>query len=83
MNEVIRYKAPKTGNAAAKSGGGIQWRILIVDKLAKRMVSACVKMHDINAEGVTRKYPFILAIILESAMDLDDDEICLLQLLRT
>lgn len=56
MNEVIRYKAPKTGNAVAKSGGGVQWRILIVDKLAKRMVSACVKMHDINAERVTRKY---------------------------
>lgn len=58
MNEVIRYKAPKTGNAVAKSGGGVQWRILIVDKLAKRMVSACVKMHDINAERVTRKFPY-------------------------
>lgn len=57
MNEVIRYKAPKTGNAAAKPGGGLPWRILVVDKLAKRMVSACVKMHDLNAERVTRKYP--------------------------
>lgn len=54
MNEVIRYKPPKSGTAAAK-GGGVEWRILVVDKLAMRMVSACCKMHDISAEGVTRK----------------------------
>ncbi|XP_031636250.1 protein ROP isoform X1 [Contarinia nasturtii] len=52
MNEVIRYKPPKSGTAAAK-GGGVEWRILVVDKLAMRMVSACCKMHDISAEGVT------------------------------
>lgn len=55
MNEVIRYKPPKSGAAAAK-GGGVEWRILVVDKLAMRMVSACCKMHDISAEGVTRKW---------------------------
>lgn len=55
MNEVIRYKPPKSGTAAAK-GGGVEWRILVVDKLAMRMVSACCKMHDISAEGVTRKF---------------------------
>lgn len=55
MNEVIRYKPPKSGTAAAK-GGGVEWRILVVDKLAMRMVSACCKMHDISAEGVTRKW---------------------------
>lgn len=48
MSEVIRYKG--------KPGGkGVEWRILIVDKLAMRMVSACCKMHDISAEGITRK----------------------------
>lgn len=75
MNEVIRYKAPKTGNSAAKSGGGVQWRILIVDKLAKRMVSACVKMHDINAERVTRKFSDF-CYSFGSEMDRFDDEIC-------
>lgn len=50
MNEVIHFKG-KPG--AAKPG--VEWRILVVDKLAMRMVSACCKMHDISAEGITRK----------------------------
>lgn len=46
MNEVIRFKGP-----AAKPGPK-EWRILVVDKLAMRMISACCKMHDITAEGI-------------------------------
>lgn len=46
MNEVIKHKK-KTG------AGGSQWRILVVDQLAMRMVSACCKMHDISAQGIT------------------------------
>lgn len=44
MNEVIRTKrkTPQT-----------DWRVLIVDKLAMRMVSTCLKMHEISAEGIT------------------------------
>ncbi|XP_017887116.1 protein ROP isoform X2 [Ceratina calcarata] len=44
MNEVIKQKKPGTGG---------QWRILVVDQLAMRMVSACCKMHDISAQGIT------------------------------
>ncbi|XP_050674103.1 protein ROP isoform X1 [Leptidea sinapis] len=47
MNEVIRYR-PK-GKEIPK----VEWRILIVDQLSMRMVSACCKMHDISAEGIT------------------------------
>lgn len=58
MNEVIRYKPQKSAAAKGGAAGGVEWRILVVDKLAMRMVSACCKMHDISAEGVTCKYIF-------------------------
>ncbi|XP_050740170.1 protein ROP-like isoform X2 [Eriocheir sinensis] len=44
MNEVIRSK---------KKSASTDWRVLVVDQLAMRMVSTCLKMHDISAEGIT------------------------------
>lgn len=46
MNEVIRSK---------KKSASTDWRVLVVDQLAMRMVSTCLKMHDISAEGITSK----------------------------
>jgi syntaxin-binding protein 1 len=51
MNEVIRGSAGQT--KASKKPGGVEWRVLVVDNLAMRMVSACCKMHEISAEGIT------------------------------
>lgn len=51
MLEVIKYKGPKK-NGPSKHGA-VEWRVLVVDQLAMRMVSACCKMHDISAEGIT------------------------------
>ncbi|XP_019876480.1 protein ROP isoform X1 [Aethina tumida] len=49
MNEVIKHKATKKNGPAH----GMDWRVLVVDQLAMRMVSACCKMHDISADGIT------------------------------
>lgn len=49
MNDVIRA----TVKAHNKQSGKIEWRVLVVDDLSMRMVSACTKMHELSAEGIT------------------------------
>lgn len=51
MNEVIKQKGVKKG-----ADKGIEWRVMVVDQLAMRMISACCKMHEISAEGITSEF---------------------------
>merc|ERR1712013_177638 len=44
LNDVIRHNQ----NTDKK-----EWRVLVVDKLSIKMVSSCIKMHQLSAEGVT------------------------------
>jgi hypothetical protein len=51
MNDVIRA----TVAAHNKTPGRMEWRVLVVDNLSMKMVSACTKMHELSAEGITSK----------------------------
>jgi len=48
MTDVI-----KATTARNKTLGKLEWRILIVDKQSMKMVSACIKMHELSIEGIT------------------------------
>ena len=48
MNDVVRYTT-RTHNKQP----GSQWRVLVVDQQSMKMVSACTKMQDLSAEGIT------------------------------
>lgn len=43
LNEVIR-------NVSSKNS---QWKVLVLDQMSTRIVSACCRMHDISNEGIT------------------------------
>merc|ERR1711892_1095196 len=49
LNDVIRA----TVQAHNKQVGKLEWRVLVVDKLSMKMVSACTKMHELSSEGIT------------------------------
>lgn len=53
MEEIIKSMEPrKKGQPGNRSAS---WRVLVVDKLSMRIISACTKMHDLCEEGITCK----------------------------
>ncbi|KAG5668315.1 hypothetical protein PVAND_016260 [Polypedilum vanderplanki] len=48
MNEVIKNES-QHGQMSSK----VDWRVLIVDKFSMRMISSCLTMHELSAEGIT------------------------------
>lgn len=49
LNDVVRATVKEHN----KQAGRMEWRVLIVDDQSMRMVSACTKMHELSAEGIT------------------------------
>jgi len=49
MNDVIRATVQQHNKQPNK----LEWRVLVVDNQSMKMVSACTKMHELSAEGIT------------------------------
>lgn len=60
MDEVIKQKDAKNGG----SDNAVEWRVLIVDKLAMRMISSCCKMHELSNERITSEFSVTCVYIL-------------------
>ena len=71
MNDVIRDTV-KNHN---KQPGKIEWRVLVVDALSMKMVSACTKMHELSAEGITSNYYLIIFLYLNNLLIIIPNEV--------
>ena len=43
----------------------VDWRVLVVDKVSIKILSTCIKMHQLNMEGITRELTLISAVEVE------------------
>ena len=48
INEMLRRDSVRQKDRS--------WKVLIMDRLATRIISASCKMHDIMSEGITSKH---------------------------
>ena len=53
LKTIVGQKIMDIVIKSQKKGATPDWRVLVVDELSMRMISACTKMHDLAQEGIT------------------------------
>ena len=44
----------------------VDWRVLVVDKVSIKILSTCIKMHQLNKEGITRELTLLSVVQVEN-----------------
>ncbi|KAL1423656.1 hypothetical protein MTO96_021029 [Rhipicephalus appendiculatus] len=71
LKSVVGLKITNDVIRTVKKKG--EWKVLVVDQLGMRMISACCKMHELASEGITSEFfsSFFFSFLLSVVEDLN------------